>query len=176
MLGRIDPEKRIEDAIRGVAAASEAHTLVVRGTPSYGDSGYYRQVLEMGESLLGDRFKIQSRVPSDRVFDGIDAVIVCNPREPSGRIVAEAQAAGVPVIVPDEGGAAEFVTNGEDGLKYISGDVISLAETLKFMTSESTRIQLSSRGREKARSDYDPAAQAKKYADQILGAVRRSEQ
>jgi len=59
-------------------------------------------------------------------------VVVSASTDPEafGRVVAEAQALGRPVIAPDHGGARETVVPGETGWLVTPGDVTALARTI----------------------------------------------
>jgi glycosyltransferase involved in cell wall biosynthesis len=60
-------------------------------------------------------------------------VVVSASTDPEafGRVVAEAQAMGRPVVAPDHGGAREIVVPGETGFLFKPGDVEALAESIK---------------------------------------------
>jgi glycosyltransferase involved in cell wall biosynthesis len=60
-------------------------------------------------------------------------VVVSASTDPEafGRVVAEAQAMGRPVVAPDHGGAREIVVPGETGFLFKPGDVDALAESIK---------------------------------------------
>lgn len=53
--------------------------------------------------------------------------------EPFGRVILESRAAGLCVVVPDEGGASEQVTHGVDGLRYTARSVAALERSLKLL-------------------------------------------
>lgn len=50
--------------------------------------------------------------------------------------IVEAFANGLPVICPDIGNAGNLITNGENGYKFISGDVDSLLECISHMKKD----------------------------------------
>jgi glycosyltransferase involved in cell wall biosynthesis len=60
-------------------------------------------------------------------------VVVSASTDPEafGRVVAEAQAMGRPVVAPDHGGAPEILKPGETGWLFKPGDAAGLAEALK---------------------------------------------
>lgn len=53
-----------------------------------------------------------------RIYPVCDAVILCTQKEPFGRVILEAMAMGIPVIVPDASGPKEIVCDGTSGLLY----------------------------------------------------------
>jgi glycosyltransferase involved in cell wall biosynthesis len=60
-------------------------------------------------------------------------VVVSASTDPEafGRVVAEAQAMGRPVVAPDHGGAPEILVPGETGWLFRPGDSDGLAEALR---------------------------------------------
>lgn len=86
------------------------------------------------------------RYENDRIVDilaGLDAVVVPSVWfENSPLTIQEAQIAGVPVITSDQGGMAELVRNGVDGLHFRLGDpqdlkakLLSLIENQEMLKS-----------------------------------------
>jgi glycosyltransferase involved in cell wall biosynthesis len=76
--------------------------------------------------------------------------------EPFGQVVVEALAAGIPVVVPDQGGPAEIVRDGVDGLHYRMGDPHDLARALRvLLEDEALRVRLAEVGRRRA-DDFSP--------------------
>lgn len=61
--------------------------------------------------------------------------IICHPAryEGFGLTVAEGMAAGLPVIVSDEGGPFEIIGKGKYGLSFKNGDAIDLADKIQYM-------------------------------------------
>ena len=91
----------------------------------------------------------------------------CADREPFGLVVAEALAAGRPVVVPDAAGPAEIVDR-TCGLTYPPGDVEAAAAALVALCSDPERARrmgeagrrraASSFGRERARARFAAVA------------------
>ena len=51
-----------------------------------------------------------------------DLLIHTCPTEPFGMVILEAMAARIPVLVPDEGGAASLIDDGRTGFKFKADD------------------------------------------------------
>ena len=78
----------------------------------------------------------------------------CADREPFGLVVAEALAAGRPVVVPDAAGPAEIVDR-SCGLTYPPGDVEAAAAALVALCSDPQRAQrMGEAGRRRAASIF----------------------
>ena len=72
-------------------------------------------------------------------------------RESFGRVAAEAQACGVPVIASDDGGIPETIRGGESGLLVPPGDVPAWADAILQLASDaSLRARMGAAGRAQA--------------------------
>ncbi len=81
----------------------------------------------------------------------------CAPREPFGLVVAEALAAGCPVVVPDAGGPPEFVDDA-CGLRYRAGDAAGAADAIVALLGDPPRAAaMGAAGRRRARAHLDRA-------------------
>ncbi len=59
-----------------------------------------------------------------------DLLIHTCPTEPFGMVILEAMAARIPVLVPDEGGAAALIDDGRTGFKFKADDPRDLARKI----------------------------------------------
>jgi glycosyltransferase involved in cell wall biosynthesis len=85
--------------------------------------------------------------------------------EPFGQVVIEAMGAGCAVIVPDQGGPAEVVTDGVDGITYPMGDAAALSAALRRLASDQPlRAHLGEAGIRTAAA-YTPGALAPRLLD-----------
>lgn len=98
--------------------------------------GEQRQRLESEVAALGledvrfTGFCNQTELP--RFFALADAFVLPSRHEPWGLVVNEAMAAGLPVVLSvDVGAAADLVTNGVEGFVYPTGDIDALTEALE---------------------------------------------
>lgn len=62
-----------------------------------------------------------------------DLLLHLCPEEPFGLAILEAMAAGVPVLVPDQGGAGDIVTDGGNGYRFRANDAWDLARKLQAL-------------------------------------------
>ncbi|WP_346536000.1 glycosyltransferase family 4 protein [Micromonospora sp. DPT] len=169
VIGRLDPEKEHALAIEAVARMHEQVNLVFRGAVAYGSESYREEIERHGGQLLAPRFAILDPTSQERALDGVDILLVCNPREPMGRTVVEAQLAGIPVVVPDTGGAAELVADGQSGLIYTAGDPDDLSFVLSRLVSDvGLATELARRAHAVALERNQPSGYAARYR-QFIG-------
>ena len=66
----------------------------------------------------------------------MDVLAVPSRMEPFGRVAAEGQLAGVPVVAADAGGLPDAITDGVDGLLFPVGDVAALTAAVRRVLDE----------------------------------------
>ncbi len=116
--GRINPSKRLELILRGLAATRSKINLVIAGVAE--NPGYQQDLhalaLELG---VANRVTWLGRVDDEtllRHYAEARAVVFVPQDEDYGYITLEAMLAGRPVItVTDAGGPLEFITDGQEG-------------------------------------------------------------
>ena len=134
-VGRLAAEKRWPMVIDAVMAASIEHPI---GFVLAGDGRDRAAVLSRAGrdphihllAPIADRAEIARLMASaDALVHGCDSETFC-------MVAAEARASGLPLIVPDSGGAAEQVADGA-GLTYRAGDPGDLAQVIaRFVRSD----------------------------------------
>lgn len=126
-LGRISPEKALEDALAATALAQ----IPLKILGKLEDDAYWQRLCQRfpqaADSYLGflPTQALQALVGQCRA-------LVMTPRwvEAFGNVAIEALACGVPVIAYDRGGPAEIVQPGTTGWLVPPDDVAALAEAL----------------------------------------------
>ena len=127
-VGRLSPEKRWPMVVDGATAAGYNRPL---GLVIVGDGHARGPVMR----AVGENPHIQLLSPiRDRheiavLYASADLLIAGSGAETFGMVMAEARASGLPIIVPDEGGAFDQLVPGI-GLAYESGDAASVAVTI----------------------------------------------
>ncbi|WP_310498167.1 glycosyltransferase [Sandarakinorhabdus sp.] len=127
-VGRHSPEKQWPLVIAGVTAAAYGRPL---GLVLLGD-GHGRAAVQraVGENphirLLAP---VSDRAEFARMLASSDLMVHGCPAETFGLACAEGRASGLPLIVPDEGGAFDQLLP-EQGRSFRAGDAASLAGTL----------------------------------------------
>ncbi|KAA9107798.1 glycosyltransferase family 4 protein [Microbacterium rhizomatis] len=171
IVGRIDPDKNLELALRALARLPETVRLIIKGTASSAGTAYERAFKSLAETTLGDRVIFTGRVNNSTAMDGIDALLVTNGREALGRTILEAQLRGVPVAVPSVGGASELVVDGQTGYVFDPADDRAAAHAIQnALTAD---IELIERSRDAAIRRTDPRAYAKQYAKYLRDISQR---
>lgn len=131
----------------------------------------YRQELEnmVHEHDLGDIVRIVDHCDDMPAAYMLTDVVVSASTDPEafGRIVAEAQALGRPVVASDHGGARETVIEGETGWLYPPGDVEALTQALDrvLKLSRETRAVLAAKAIRNVRENFSLAAMCAKTLD-----------
>lgn len=117
-----------------------------------GGDGPERRALEAltADPRLKDRVEFRGWLAPDEVaatMAAAMAVVVPSRSEAFGIVALEAWRAGAPLVMTSRGGAAEFITDGEDGLLVDPTDTLRLAATLeRIVQDDALRRQLSEKG------------------------------
>jgi len=128
-VGRHAPEKRWPMVVRAVAAAGITHPV---GLILAGDGRDRARVLRQidGNPHIQLLSPIADRLELARLMASCDALIHGCEAETFSMVAAEAVASGLPIIVPDRGGAADHALP-DKGLLYAATDAASAAEAIR---------------------------------------------
>lgn len=138
--GRHDPEPRYENELRALAKRTGTESAVTY-------AGF------------------QADIP--RWMQAMDVIVHASDREPFGIVVVEAMALGKPIVAGAEGGPAEIITPGVDGLLAPFGDVDALAVAImRFLDDPALASRCGASARRRA-ADFS----AERYAHQATDAV-----
>jgi glycosyltransferase involved in cell wall biosynthesis len=135
---KLTERKRAGDLLQAFASLggtfNDAVLLVV-------GSGAEEAALRSSAEALGSRvrflgFRNQSELP--QLYAASDVFVLPSVGEPWGLVVNEAMAAGLPVIVSDDVGAAPDLVEGKDtGLVFPVGDIDRLTRALEYLLDSS---------------------------------------
>jgi polysaccharide biosynthesis protein PelF len=163
-VGRLDRRKRAEDFVRAAALVQadqpEARFLVIGGVSGF-DPEYAGEVRALADELalnrvltfLGDR----SDVP--RLLSGLDVLVLTARGEGMPHVIAEAGAAGLPVVATPEHGSAEQITDGVSGLFVPHESPAAVAAALRRLIAEpALRRRLGDNLRRKVEREYSVTA------------------
>lgn len=156
LVGRLSPWKGQDVFLRAFAQAfpdgqERAHLI---GSAMFGEADWETELHGLVQHL-GLTGRVDFRGFREDVwaeYAELDiAVHASTTPEPFGQVVLEAMAAGVPVIAADEGGPAEIIQDGVDGLLVTPRNPVRLAHALvRLAHDEQLRAQLAEAGRSTA--------------------------
>ena len=172
-IGRIVPWKGCHLLIEAFAklnAAGIPCSLSCIGDTLYWGQGY-RKLLEqkIAASSLQESCRIEPHTGDPLgTMKKYHVFCIASDREPFGRVVAEAQACGLPVIAFDNGGIPEIVANGESGLIVPYGDVEGFRNAMEWFREDPSRITaMGANGRARALEMFDGRIQVPRIVEYI---------
>jgi D-inositol-3-phosphate glycosyltransferase len=166
-VGRLDARKSVHTLVDAMAASTSRWRAILVG------DGPLRESLSahIRRRGLEARVEILPKVPFDRLlalYRGASVFVLPSTLEAAPRVVLEAAASGVPVVVPDLFVYADLAEQGY-ALRFVAGDAGSLAQTIdRLAGDEATRRRLGAAGRRFAveRAQFD------QFVEGLLGAYR----
>jgi glycosyltransferase involved in cell wall biosynthesis len=181
-VGRLDPKKRVEDFVE--AAGILGHTRSdVRFTVIGGIDAFFPEYRDMlvervGELGLQDRFVFtgdRSDVP--RLLSGLDIFCWLSRGEGMPHVIAEAGAAGLPVVATRDGGTPQQIRDGVSGIFVPHENPPAIARELQRLVEQpALRFRLGAALREKVIAEYSIEAvlpQWQSLLDRIVNTDRR---
>lgn len=157
-LGRLVPEKGVQDLIRALPLVAER----VPGVQAVlcGQGPYKAELERLAEETgIAGRVRFAGFVDGagrNRLLQEAGVAVFPSHYEPFGIVALEAMAAQIPVIVGDTGGLGEVVEHGIDGFKVPPGRPDMLSRYIgELLTNRSLANELCRRGWRKVRSSYD---------------------
>jgi len=172
MVGRLQEWKGMHTLVAAMPNILEqhphAHAVIVGGShdlePNY--PARLRQEVEARNlknnvSLVG----FQSDIPL--WMQAMDVVVHASDNEPFGIVIVEAMALGKPVVAGDQGGPAEIISDGENGLlaSFENSDALA-QQILSYLNQPGFSSMVQSSAQDRA-SDFSP----EKYAKQVVEIV-----
>ena len=134
VISRVDPIKRIDLLLDALDIAPSLHSLEIRVLGTGWD------LEKLRERARQDHPNVTFAGFSDQVENELaasDLLLHLCPIEPFGLAILEAMAAQVPVLLPNQGGAAGLIEAGLSGLHFQANDVHDLARQLSYLQSAS---------------------------------------
>ncbi|HEX4601153.1 MAG TPA: glycosyltransferase [Gemmatimonadales bacterium] len=175
MIAHLTPWKGHEDFLaiaRAVADAVPAARFLVAGGAIYETEGHtgYAEALPRRAAQLGLAERVAflgARDDVPELLAALDVLVHCpTAPEPFGRVIAEAMAAGRPVVAAASGGVPEIVRDGEDGYLVAPGDIAGFAAAVvRLLGDGGRRAELGRAGRERAAAWFNPARHAAAVVD-----------
>jgi glycogen(starch) synthase len=137
-VGRLDPRKGIDTAIRALAELPPEATLTIAGD---GEGAVLEQLRALAAGLgLDERVRFlghQGPAGLAELYATADAVVFpVVGDEPWGLVPIEAMAHGVPVVATGRGGSAEYLRDGDNALLHPPADAPALAGALRRLAND----------------------------------------
>ena len=135
-VGRLQPLKRAEVAVRALAALRGDAQLVIVGGPSGPDADAYRGRLEavVEDAGVADRVSFVEPQPHELLstfYRAADVCLVPSRSESFGLVALEAAACGTPVVATAVGGLTTLVDHERTGYLIDDGDPGAFAEAIR---------------------------------------------
>ena len=143
IVGRINRWKGHDRFLRAAAAVHRRRPIrcVIVGEARFRDADFVPELHRLARELgIAERTTFVPWLDDPRTaYAALDVHCNCSEREPFGRSIVEAAAAGVPTIAFDDGGAADIIADGEDGRIIAAGDTDAFAQALLALVSDPVR-------------------------------------
>jgi glycosyltransferase involved in cell wall biosynthesis len=177
-VARIHPRKDLETFLRAAAqvAAREprARFVIVGAAELPGEAEYLARLQGLAAQLnLGERVMFAGpRRDIPAVMRALDVFVLTSRHEGFGRVVAEAMAAGRPIVVTDEGAPPELVGRDRFGLCARPADPDDFArQILRLAQEPETAARLARAASERA-AEFDAQVVADRVAARYESLVR----
>ncbi len=163
MIGNLVPWKRhalfLEVAEKLTRNAAGDFRFVIVGDDRFGDHPAYEQMLQhrVNTGLLRGKACLAGyRGDMPQVMQALDILVHPTEREPFGRVMVEAMAAGKAVVAVHGGGAPEIVLDGATGYLVQPGDVAAMCDAVRTLSANSgLRQRMGEAGRRRAVNEFD---------------------
>ena len=137
-VGRLDPRKGVDTAVRALAQLPpEARLEVIGGWDEREERRLRALALELG---VTDRVTFAGQRNRDELFAAYgDADVVLFPvvwNEPWGLVPLEAMARGRPVVATGRGGSGEYLVDGDNALLFEAEDAGALAAAVRRLAAD----------------------------------------
>jgi glycosyltransferase involved in cell wall biosynthesis len=158
--GRVTPLKRVLDLIQAFAKIAQVPSAQLRIAGECSSERSYVESVRgfIQKANLEDQVHLLGALPEDAVlreFVGCDVLALPSAQENLSMVIAQAMAAGKPVVATPVGGIPEMVSDGETGFLVDVGDVDRLADALlRLLRDPSLRARMGQSGREFALENY----------------------
>lgn len=168
VISRLDPEKRVSLLLEAFEQSPDLQQVNVH---VYG-SGKDAQILRERAARTSPNITFAGFQPDLHLaLTSSDLLVHLCPEEPFGLAIIEAMAAGVPVLVPDSGGAGSLVEDNSTGFRFHANDALSLAGRIRRIISLSGDClnRIVTRARNLHQTRFSAAQRILQY-DQLLTA------
>lgn len=140
-VSRLDPEKRVPTMLEGFRRASQRRPM---GLVMFGRGAMEKSIKRLIDKTPGVRLAgyVGGRAEMAAALASADGLVHGSAAETYGLVVAEAICSGVPVVVPDRGGAAALAGPGH-AETYAAGDPDACSQAiLRLLARDRAQLQL----------------------------------
>ena len=174
LIGRINRWKGHDRFLRIANRVNDriAARFVIVGAPIFQDASFFDELHVIAKDApYADRIAFVPWLDDVRDIFAVVAVNAnCSTREPFGRAIPEAAAAGVPTVCFSDSGAAETIVDGVTGRTIAPGDEAGFADAIvRYLEHEDVRAAASGEARR-----FATAFDAKTIADQTAAVIARA--
>lgn len=168
LVSRVDPIKRIDLLLDMLDQHPDLRKLTYDVYGTGWDLENLRKRAETHHPMV--RFHgFSDEIP--QAMTRADLLLHLCPEEPFGLAILEAMAAGVPVLVPDRGGAAALVEPNVSGFRFSANAASELSDRLRTLSglSASELNRIADAGLDRVRTRYSSSARLADYRQLISG-------
>ena len=177
-VGRLVEKKGVDVLLRALPAVPSARLVVVGDGPCRSDLesltaelGLHGRVTFHGQ---GTRSQVMSQMARAASICIPSRVGAAGDQDGTPVVLAEAMAAGLPAVVTDIGGLAEFVIDGDNGLVVPAGDAGALAGAIgQILADTSSAERLGANARVGIRGSLDVESVRDRYLAVLSAAASR---
>ena len=167
MLARLTPGKRIDHAIRAVAAASQNAPGLHMDV--YGDGDMHAELTQqIDDSRAGEHITLRGYASDAKDhFREASFSLLTSKQEGQGLVLLESMSAGcIPIAYDIKYGPADIITDGVDGFLIPDGDVEALTQAIiRVATMDDAELTQMRRNALKRAADFYETAVVNKWAD-----------
>lgn len=169
-VGRIDPRKGIDTAIRALGELPEARLTVIGG----GEDAHARELEQLARDLgVAERVEFGRRERSELPAAYAAADVALFPvrwAEPWGIVPLEAMGVGRPVIATGTGGSGEYLEHERNCLRFAPDDHVGLADAVNRLAGDAAlRTRLRDEGARTADHFTEP-----RYNRAVMDSIERT--
>ncbi len=180
-VARLAPWKGQRDVIAAADLLLQEHPdvyVAIVGGDIFADSATYAAGLRETVQTTGLSHRVLftgHMTDVAAVLTALDVVVLASDREPFGRVLIEAGAAGRPVVSYASGGVPEIVIDGQTGILVPPGNRSALAAALaRLVNDHALRCTLGANAREHVARHFEISAITRHTEAVMLEAMRRS--
>ncbi len=162
IVSRLDPIKRLDLLFDALDLQPTLRSLQFEIYGTGQEEGLLRargMATHPNVTFMGFRSDVPARMAQSDLF-----LHLC-PEEPFGLVILEAMAAGLPVLVPDSGGAGDIVRDGRNGFRFRANDALDLAHKLQDIQRMPSNViqKVVAEGSRALRTRYSPECGVAEY-------------